>query len=38
MTEIERIRDQFRRGFHGEAWHGPALLEALDGVSAELMG
>jgi uncharacterized damage-inducible protein DinB len=34
MTEIERIRDQFRRAVWGDAWHGPALLEALAGVSA----
>ncbi len=35
MTEIERIHDQLRRAFHGEAWHGPSLREALDGVTAE---
>jgi uncharacterized damage-inducible protein DinB len=35
MSEIGRIRDQFERAFHGEAWHGPALLEALEGVTAE---
>ena len=34
MTEIERILDQLRRAFKGEAWHGPALLEILDGVDA----
>lgn len=37
MSEIERIQDQFHRAFHGEAWHGPALLEALEGVSAEVV-
>ncbi len=34
MTEVERILDQFRRAFEGNAWHGPALLELLGGVSS----
>lgn len=34
MTEIENIQDQLRRAFAGEAWHGPAVLEALKGVTA----
>lgn len=34
MTEAGRIADQIRRAAHGDAWHGPALAEALDGVSA----
>jgi len=34
MTEAARIADQIRRAAHGDAWHGPALGEALDGVSA----
>ena len=34
MTEVERVLDQFRRAFEGNAWHGPALLELLAGVSA----
>jgi len=34
MTEVERILDQFRLAFEGNAWHGPALLELLAGVSA----
>jgi hypothetical protein len=34
MNEIERIRDQLKRAFHGDAWHGPSLREVLDGVSA----
>lgn len=34
MTEVERISDQFRRAFEGNAWHGPAVLEVLRGVSA----
>ena len=34
MNEIERIEDQLRRALEGEAWHGPALFELLDGVTA----
>jgi uncharacterized damage-inducible protein DinB len=35
MSEIERITDQLRRAFYGEAWHGPAVKEALAGVTAQ---
>jgi uncharacterized damage-inducible protein DinB len=35
MSEIERIRDQLKRSHQGEAWHGPSVHEALEGVSAE---
>jgi len=35
ITEVDRIRDQFRRAFEGEAWHGAAVLELLEGVTAE---
>jgi uncharacterized damage-inducible protein DinB len=34
MTEIERIVDQLNRAFVGEAWHGPAVIEILEGVTA----
>ena len=34
MTEVERIQDQLERAFQGEAWHGPPLMELLDGVAA----
>jgi len=34
QIETSRIADQLRRAFYGEAWHGPALLEILRGVSA----
>ncbi len=34
MTEAVRIADQIRRAARGDAWHGPSLAEALDGVSA----
>ena len=35
MTEVDRIRDQFRRAFAGEAWHGPSVLALLDGLTAQ---
>jgi uncharacterized damage-inducible protein DinB len=35
MAEIDRIRDQLSRSFNGGAWHGPAILEVLDGVAAK---
>lgn len=34
MPEIELIADQLNRAFNGEAWHGPALMEVLDGIDA----
>ncbi len=34
-TEVERIRDQFRRAFDGEAWHGPSVLQLLNGITAQ---
>jgi uncharacterized damage-inducible protein DinB len=33
--ELERIETQLRLSFEGGAWHGPSVLEALEGVSAE---
>jgi len=33
MTEIERIEDQLRRAFEGEAWHGPSIQELLADVT-----
>ncbi|MEP6818280.1 MAG: DinB family protein [bacterium] len=35
MRETERIVGQLNRAFVGEAWHGPAVLELLKGVTAE---
>lgn len=35
MTEIERILDQLKRAYEGDAWHGPSVREALSGVTAE---
>jgi uncharacterized damage-inducible protein DinB len=34
-SETSRLEEQLRRAFEGEAWHGPSVLEALEGVSAE---
>ena len=35
MSEVDRIRDQFRRAFDGEAWHGPSVMALLNGVTAK---
>lgn len=35
MSETRRMADQLRRAFQGEAWHGPSVLEILDGVDAK---
>ena len=34
MTEIERILDQLKRAFEGNAWHGPSVREVLAGIMA----
>ena len=34
FSETARIADQLRRAFYGSAWHGPAVLELLEDVSA----
>jgi len=36
MNECQRIADQLRRAMEGDAWHGPALRELLQGVSPEV--
>jgi uncharacterized damage-inducible protein DinB len=30
VSEIERISDQLKRAFEGEAWHGPSVRELLE--------
>ena len=35
MSELEFVADQLNRAFDGEAWHGPALMEVLEGVDAK---
>jgi uncharacterized damage-inducible protein DinB len=34
MSEIQRIDEQLRQAFEGNAWHGPAVRELLADVSA----
>jgi len=34
MTEVERILDQLKRAYEGNAWHGPSVRETLAGVTA----
>ncbi len=34
MTETARVLDQLSRAFDGDAWCGPSLLGALDGLAA----
>jgi uncharacterized damage-inducible protein DinB len=33
--DVEILADQIGRAFRGESWHGPSVLEVLEGVSAE---
>ena len=35
MIEIERILDQLKRAYEGNAWHGPSVREVLSDVTAE---
>jgi len=35
MNEIERILDQLKRAYEGNAWHGPSVKEVLAGVTAQ---
>ena len=34
--ELAGIIDDLRRGYDGDAWHGPPLRKALEGVTAEV--
>jgi uncharacterized damage-inducible protein DinB len=34
MTEVERITDQLKRAFEGEAWHGPSVLEIIESITS----
>ncbi len=34
-ADLSRLEEQLGRALEGEAWHGPSVLEALEGVSAE---
>jgi len=35
MTEVERILDQLKRAYEGNAWYGLSVREVLNGVTAE---
>jgi uncharacterized damage-inducible protein DinB len=35
LGEVERLYDQLRRSYEGDAWHGPSLKELLKGVIAD---
>jgi uncharacterized damage-inducible protein DinB len=35
MREVERILDQLKRAFVGEAWHGPSVLEIIEGITPQ---
>ncbi len=34
MREMDRMADQMQRAFERNAWHGPALMETLAGLTA----
>jgi uncharacterized damage-inducible protein DinB len=36
MRESERIADQLKRAFDGDAWSGPSVRDVLNGVTAEM--
>ena len=38
MSENVQVPDLLESAFRGPAWHGPALLETLAGIDAELAG
>jgi uncharacterized damage-inducible protein DinB len=35
VSELEFIVNQLKAAFDGEAWHGPALMEILDGINSK---
>src|SRR5262245_17358487 len=37
-SEVERLAEQLRRSFEGEAWHGPSVLEVCVDVTPEVAG
>ena len=34
-AEVERLETQLKQALEGPAWHGPSVLETLEGVTAE---
>lgn len=35
MTQSEKLKDQLQRAYFGNAWHGPALKEALENLDSK---
>ena len=35
MSQVDMVVNELKRSFEGEAWHGPALMEILDGIDAQ---
>ena len=35
MNEIFLIKDQLEKAFYGCAWHGPSVIEVLNGISSD---
>lgn len=35
MSQVELIVDELKRAFDGEAWHGPAVMEIVEGIDAK---
>ena len=35
QAELSRLEEQLAKTLWGKAWHGPSVLETLEGVSAE---
>ena len=35
MREVDRIADQVQRVYNGDAWHGPSVRDALEGVDVQ---
>ena len=33
-TDLQRLEENLERALEGQAWHGPSVLEVLEGVSA----
>jgi len=36
MTETDRIVEQLQRAYDGDAWHGPSVRSALEGVDSRM--
>jgi uncharacterized damage-inducible protein DinB len=34
-SDLERIDEQLRLSFEGDAWHGPSVFQALEGLGAD---